>query len=44
VIRAQGERIDIARARGELGELERALDRRDLVSAFDRVLAEARRS
>jgi len=44
VIRAQHERLDMARARGELAELERALDRRDLVSTFDRLHAQARRS
>jgi hypothetical protein len=43
VLRAQGDRVDVARARGELGELERALDRRDLVAAFDRVLTQVRR-
>lgn len=44
VLRTQGEGLDAARARATLGELERALDRRDLVAAFDRALAEARRS
>jgi len=43
VLRAQHPRVDVARVRGELAELERALDRRDLVSAFDRLLAQARR-
>ena len=44
VLRAQHEQVDMARARGELAELDRVLDRRDLVPAFDRLLAQARRS
>ena len=43
VLRAQGDGLDAARARAMLRELERALDRRDLVAAFDQALAEARR-
>lgn len=43
VLRAQGNGLDPARARTTLRELERALDRRDLVAAFDRALAQARR-
>jgi hypothetical protein len=43
VLRAQGDRLDAPRARATLHELERALDRRDLLAAFDRVLAQARR-
>lgn len=43
VLRAQGDGLDAARARATLRELERALDRRDLVAAFDRALAQSRR-
>lgn len=44
VLRAQGAGLDEARARVTLRELERALDRHDLVAEFDRALAQARRS
>lgn len=44
VLRAQGDGLDAARARATLRELERALDRRDLVAAFDRAQTQARRS
>jgi hypothetical protein len=43
VLRAQGDALDATRARAMLRELERALDRRDLLSAFDHALAQARR-
>jgi hypothetical protein len=43
VLRAQGDGLDAALARATLLELERALDRRDLVAAFDHALAQARR-
>jgi hypothetical protein len=43
VLRAQGDGFDAGHARAMLRELERALDRRDLVAALDRALAEARR-
>lgn len=43
VLRAQGHRLDADRAQATLRELEHALDRRDLVAAFDRALAQARR-
>ena len=43
VLRAQGDSLDAGRARATLGELERALDRRDLVGTLDRALAQARR-
>ena len=44
VLRAQGDGFDAGHARALLRELERALDRRDLVAALDRALAEARRT
>ena len=43
VLRAQGDGLDVAPARAMLQELERALDRRDLVAALDGALAQARR-
>lgn len=43
VLRAQGDGLDAARPRAMLRELERALDRRDLLAAFDHALAQARR-
>jgi hypothetical protein len=43
VLRAQGDGLDAAPARAMLRELERALDRCDLVAAFDGALAQARR-
>lgn len=43
VLRAQGDGLDAARARATLREVERALDRRDLVAAFDRARAQAHR-
>jgi hypothetical protein len=44
VLRAQGDRLDADRARAMLSELERALDRRDLVAALDCALTRARRT
>jgi hypothetical protein len=44
VLRAQGDGLDAVQARATLEELERALDRGDLVPAFDRALAQAGRS
>jgi hypothetical protein len=43
VLRAQGDGLDAALARATLLELERALDRRDLVAAFEHAVAQARR-
>ncbi len=43
VLRVQGDGLDAAAARATLGELERALDRRDLVAALESALAQARR-
>jgi hypothetical protein len=43
VLGAQGHRLDAARVRAMLRELERALDRYDLVAAFDHALSQARR-
>ena len=43
VLRAQGDGLDVARARATLRELERALDRRDLVATLESALAQARR-
>jgi hypothetical protein len=43
VLRAQGDGLDAAPARAMLRELERALDRCDLVAAFDGAVAQARR-
>ena len=43
VLRAQGDGLDAGHARALLEELERALDRRDLVVALDGALAEAHR-
>ena len=43
IVRAQGRQLDVARARSTLVALERALDRRDLVSELDRILSAAER-
>lgn len=43
VLRAQGDGLDTTSVREALQELERALDRRDLLAAFDRAAARARR-
>ena len=43
VLRAQGDGLDPTRARATLRELERALDRRDLVATLESAMAQARR-
>lgn len=43
VVRAQSQRLDATRIRHTLEQLERALDRRDLASELDALLARARR-
>jgi hypothetical protein len=43
IVRAQGRQLDVGRARSTLLALERALDRRDLVSELDRILHAAAR-
>lgn len=43
VLRSQGDGLDASRVRATLRELERALDRRDLVAALDSALTQARR-
>jgi hypothetical protein len=43
ILRAQGGRLDLARARATLRLLEQALDRRDLLPSLETTLARARR-